>query len=119
MRYLPNPLDRPPVNVTVGRKKKSELALLPDNDGPLCALAFKVGTLLEMERAKWTCRQARIKLTPIFLLRYQVIFDKHRGPLVFVRVYSGRTLHKRHSHSCHPESVQSGSHVVSTIFKFG
>jgi elongation factor G len=69
-RYLPSPFDRPPVRLALqgggadaggGHKTKStELALAADPGGPLCALAFKV------------------------------VFHPQRGPLVFVRVYSGR-----------------------------
>ncbi|KAI9307345.1 P-loop containing nucleoside triphosphate hydrolase protein [Cunninghamella echinulata] len=62
--YLPTPLDRPSAIATLNNNpQKTQLIPLQEN-GPLCALAFKVA------------------------------HDPRRGPLVFVKVYSGKLNHR-------------------------
>eukprot|EP00053_Salpingoeca_punica_P003716 m.44822 g.44822 ORF g.44822 m.44822 type:complete len:758 (+) comp12371_c0_seq1:117-2390(+) len=73
--FLPSPLERPPVQAMLpsGHGKSGaakEVALPPNSDGPLCALCFKV------------------------------THDPHRGPLVFLRVYSGVLTNRATVQNC-------------------
>ncbi|MDP8254491.1 MAG: elongation factor G [Candidatus Alcyoniella australis] len=59
VQYLPSPLDVPPISGINPRKEREEQRP-PDDDGPLCALAFKVQT------------------------------DSYVGQLCYLRIYSGK-----------------------------
>lgn len=59
--FLPSPLDLPPIEATkLVDGEEAKVSLRPDNDSPLCALAFKIQT------------------------------DPHVGKLTYLRLYSGQ-----------------------------
>ncbi len=59
--FLPSPLDLPPIEATkLVDGEEAKVSLRPDNDAPLCALAFKIQT------------------------------DPHVGKLTYLRLYSGQ-----------------------------
>jgi len=81
-KFLPSPLDRPAVKAravdwTGKHKSVGHVMVKPDFKGPLVVFAFKV------------------------------VHDKRRGPLVYVRVYSGTLKAKQHlRNSSRPESLK-------------
>ena len=58
IQFLPSPVDIPPI--TARRDAEEHIEVLPKEDGPLAALAFKIAA------------------------------EKHMGKLTFIRIYSGR-----------------------------
>ncbi|EGD81299.1 hypothetical protein PTSG_11336 [Salpingoeca rosetta] len=75
VHYLPSPLERPPVQLApVDRAKTStELQLLATGQ-------YTGDGVIAMEPTS---------NTDLAALAFKIVYDMHRGPLVFVRVYSG------------------------------